>query len=108
MSLQPPTPDLALIPYSCRAEALADLGQFFVVATAHMLPIYFPVFHQILLRGAEKPFTSPDIGFEFQSTATLEQLRDAMREVIDSHVMLQTLRAVPFSENSLGRDFDLE
>lgn len=44
---------------------------------------------------------------EFKSTMSLEELRDALRELEDSHVMLQTLRQCPLAENSQERDYDL-
>ena len=45
---------------------------------------------------------------EFESTASLEEVRNVMRLVEDGHVMLQTLRPIPLNENSLDRDTSVE
>jgi hypothetical protein len=50
---------------------------------------------------------SNGIGFEIQCTQSFEAVQEAMRRVIDGHVMLQTLRPVPLSQNSLNRNYDL-
>ena len=49
----------------------------------------------------------PDVEIEFESEATLEDLIEAMRKVQDGHVMYQTLRQVPLSENNLQRNYYL-
>ena len=49
----------------------------------------------------------PDVEVEMKAGATLGQLRELLRHVVDGHVILQTLRPVPLSENSLERDYDL-
>lgn len=48
-----------------------------------------------------------DVIVEFEVSANLETIRGLMRNVIDGHVMLQTLRECLLSKNSLERDFDL-
>jgi nitrogen regulatory protein PII-like uncharacterized protein len=49
----------------------------------------------------------PDRYMQMESDADIEQIRDAMREVVDGHVMLQTLRPCALAQNSLSRDYDL-
>lgn len=49
----------------------------------------------------------PDVGVDLQSTASLDELRQAMRDVDDGHVMLQTMRECRLTDNSLERDLDL-
>lgn len=50
----------------------------------------------------------PDVEVELQAEASLETLRNVMRQVADGHVMLQTLRGCPLAENSLERDYNLK
>jgi len=49
----------------------------------------------------------PDVEVELHSNARLDQLQDILHGMVDSHVMLQTLRPVALAENSLERDYDL-
>jgi hypothetical protein len=49
----------------------------------------------------------PDVEVDLQSTSSLKVLREAMREIKDGHVMLQTLRECPLADNSLERDYDV-
>ena len=50
----------------------------------------------------------PDREVELETNAALEAIRNAMRGVMDGHVMVQTLRACPLSKNTLERNYDLE
>ena len=49
----------------------------------------------------------PDVEVELQADASLDTLRNVIRQVVDGHVMLQTLRECSLAENSLERDYDL-
>ncbi len=49
----------------------------------------------------------PDVRVELETSASLEVIREIMRKVVDGHVMLQTLRECPLSENTLERDYEL-
>jgi hypothetical protein len=86
--------------YSFRAEAPADLERFQKACVAAGL----------LASVQDNTVFDPlgDVEVEFQSDATLDQLRGVFRALADGHVMLQTLRECPLSENSLERDYDLE
>ena len=48
----------------------------------------------------------PDVDVEFDSEMSLDEIIDEMREVIDGHVMLQTVK--PIEEYTGERDYDLE
>jgi hypothetical protein len=49
----------------------------------------------------------PDVDVEATFDANLEQLRAVVRQVHESHVMLQTLRELPLADNTLERDYNL-
>lgn len=49
-----------------------------------------------------------DVAVEVHVEASLEALRDVLRKIPDSHVMIETLRQVPLAENSLERDRSIE
>jgi hypothetical protein len=82
--------------YSFRAECAIDVQNFDAEAEKAQLPVSYVA----MMHGGGLP----DVEVEFESSATLEALRNAMRNVVDGHVMLQTLRAVSLSKNSLERD----
>jgi hypothetical protein len=48
----------------------------------------------------------PDVDVIFESDLSLDEIRDKIREVIDGHVMLQTVK--PIDEYTAERDYDLE
>lgn len=50
----------------------------------------------------------PDVQYEFTSIENIGIIQDILRTIVDGHVMLQTLRECPLSENSLVRDYALE
>lgn len=85
--------------FSFRAECAADVQGFRQVCDRHGLVTAWEV----------HPDTSglPDVEVELRSTSSLKVLREAIREVADGHVMLQTLRECPLADNSLERDYDL-
>ena len=45
---------------------------------------------------------------QFQSKISLEELREILRNIEDSHVMLQTLRQIPLSQNKCDRDWSID
>jgi hypothetical protein len=47
----------------------------------------------------------PDVEVELEAHATLEAIRNVMRDVEDGHVMVQTLQACPLAKNTLERDY---
>jgi len=82
--------------FSYRAECSADVERFHQVCAQRGM-IAFWTMH------SDK--VGPDVEVDLQSTASVEDLRNAMREVEDGHVMLQTLRECPLAENTLERDY---
>ena len=83
--------------YSCRAECSLDIELFLTTAKEHGLVIEC---NQII---PDQQFTDTEI--EFQSSSTLEQIQTVLNDCVDCHVMLETLREVPLSNNSLERDW---
>lgn len=83
--------------FSFRAECLVDVQRF--KAQCEKLGL------ASILSAREG--VAPDVGVEMETAASLEIIQDVMRSVVDGHVMRQTLRECPLSENSLERDYDL-
>lgn len=86
--------------FSFRAECLFDVGRFIVAVVEKGVQGSLVDFRCNAVEHGE-------VVGEFKSTMSLEELRDALRELEDSHVMLQTLRQCPLAENSQERDYDL-
>lgn len=84
--------------YSFRAECPADVDLFEQQCMAAGLGA--------AVRRVPDP-VFPDIDVEMVVDAPIEILRNLFRRVLDGHVMIQTLRACPLSENSLERNCDL-
>ena len=63
--------------YKMRAECQHDLGHF--LQAVHVLT--FNVTETLC----------PDVDVEFTSTKSLKEIRDAIRNIVDGHVMLQTV-----------------
>lgn len=84
--------------YSFRAECLEDVKRFHGECLKAGL---------IAELQAKPDDQFPDVDVELYTGASLENLRNVMRQVIDGHVMLQTLRECPLAENPLERDYDL-
>lgn len=49
-----------------------------------------------------------DLLIEFEVNATIDELLAALRTITDTHVLRETLRPVPLSENSLERDSNVD
>lgn len=90
--------------FSFRAECNLDVDRF-----CRMVRRRFPrIFNvQITALKFNDGRFSGEMAVEVDTTETLESLMDAMRDVIDGHVMLQTLRELPLSENNLARNYDV-
>lgn len=89
--------------YSFRAECLDDIKEFQRQCVVAGLAISMRVKTGIL--NMPEPPSDPEV--EMESAVSLETLQGVMRQVVDGHVMLQTLRACPLSDNTLERDYDL-
>lgn len=84
-----------LQPYSMRAECGHDVDLFAAMAGVSSIKVAG------LVQVTDPPF--PDVEVEFRSDATLGELYAVLDRMVDSHVMRETLRAVPLAENSLER-----
>lgn len=84
--------------FSFRAECLADVTAFIGTNDDNSLTAV----------GIVPDMTGfPDVEVQFDSELGLEELRQRMRAVEDGHVMVQTLRQCPLSQNSLERDLNI-
>ena len=92
--------------YSFRLECSEDYTAFVVEADKRNVKIVTTEFYLFRVEGMSGA-AGPDAYAEFVSEASLEELRDVLRGVADSHVALQTLRQAPLKDNSLKRDYDL-
>jgi hypothetical protein len=84
--------------YSFRAECPADIDLFEQQCVTAYL--------NTAIRRVPDP-VFPDVDAEMEVGVPLDAMRCLMRQMVNGHVMLQTLRACPLSENSLERDNDL-
>ncbi|WP_334043641.1 hypothetical protein [Burkholderia ambifaria] len=84
--------------FSFRAECAVDVERFQRVCERHGL---------VTVWTLHPDQNGPDVEVELTSTSSLKVLREAVREVIDGHVMLQTLRECRLADNTLERDSDL-
>jgi hypothetical protein len=86
--------------YSFRAECEADVDALRELAQAQLVECNWT------LRRDQHGL--PDIDVEVTTGADQSAVMKLMREILDGHVMIQTLRPVPLSQNSLERDYDVE
>jgi hypothetical protein len=82
--------------YSFRAECQRDVDQLSYALTS--AGIYSSV-------QSTRDAGFPDVEVELEANATLETIRNVMRDVEDGHVMVQTLRACPLAKNTLERNY---
>lgn len=83
--------------YSCRAECEHDVGVFVErMNDLRATPL------QVNYLGMT------EWAIEFDSPLSIEQVRDVLRTEIDTHVMIETLRALPLSHNKLERDNSID
>ena len=63
----------------------------------------------IQLEIEETPFDRyPDVQVEIKTTASEDDILNVMRGIVDSHVMIQTLRPIPLADNNLERNYEAE
>jgi hypothetical protein len=93
--------------FSFRAECPHDINLFAENLTAKQI--------QFTIRAKDLPLASPrgprwmgDCAAEVTVDLTLEEMRTLMREQIDTHVMIQSLRELPLDQNSLDRDHTVD
>ncbi|MGE8454449.1 MAG: hypothetical protein ACN6OP_28330 [Pseudomonadales bacterium] len=85
--------------FSFRAECATDAQAFHdLLAKAGVIAT---------VKTQADPSGLPDVEVEMRTVASLARLREILCCIVDGHVMLQTLRQLPLSENSFERDYDL-
>jgi hypothetical protein len=84
--------------YSFRAESPVDVANF-ILAIAREEMFFIDAQMNSLNFG--------EVSLQFESPSTLEEIRRVIRTIDDSHVMFQTLLAVPLSENRCERDYNI-
>jgi hypothetical protein len=92
--------------FSFRAECSRDVQEFLAAMRWAEIMISGLLIQPIPLNGE---FCIPDVEGEFyikDDDVTVERLRRISSDVADIHVLLETLRPVSLSENSLERDWD--
>lgn len=87
--------------FSFRAELLKDALTFQQQAYVEKKYIEF---YTIQAFSPDGDMISPDVMVEIRTQATLEELRSVLHNVPDCHVMIESLRQLPMSENSMERD----
>ena len=95
----------ALNTFSFRAECPDDVMRF--LGQSYIDPDH-PSMRDVFTVHMERPTVDADVMVEIQAdtSVSIDTVRAWMRQVVDSHVMLQTLRQVPLSGNSLEREPD--
>lgn len=89
--------------YSFRAECIDDIKALQNLCVRKNIAFTLSVRPGIL--NMPDPPSDPEC--ELTTEINLLDLQNVMREVVDGHVMIQTLRACPLSENTLERDYNL-
>jgi hypothetical protein len=90
--------------FSLRAEMGEDVQQFYERTIATNPPIFTSYSVPLFFADGR---TSGEVAVEIRTTLSLEDLRNILRAQIDSHVMLQTLRELPLSQNQCERDYSI-
>ena len=91
--------------YSCRFEFTHDFTAFIIAADKQGVQINTSELHHVKPEGVKYP--APDVYVEFKAEVPLETLHAVLRQGVDLHVGLQTLRPVSLKDNSLERDYSL-
>lgn len=94
--------------FSFRAECTPDVERFCKRISLLAPPIFKVSTTRLTISVNGEERATGEVAVEVETTLDLECLRDTMRQVVDGHVMLQTLRELPLAKNQLERDYDLE
>jgi hypothetical protein len=86
--------------YSFRAECPADVARLLELMTGDGLT------HRVVQAPPPGSIGGSDVAVEVHTSATFLQMQGLLRQVVDGHVMVQTLRPVALADNSLERDYD--
>jgi hypothetical protein len=94
--------------YSFRAECKLDVERFqmrFRASFPHVLQVRMMPLRLVNTTVAQDV---SEVAVEVKTPLGVDYVRAVMQEVVDGHVMLQTLRELPLNENSLERDSSIE
>jgi hypothetical protein len=92
--------------YSFRAECRHDVDEFSKTLQGVDPSASFEV-KPLLLDSPKGPADVGEVQVEFTTQLSLEMLRVIMRRQIDTHVMIQSMRALPLGQNDLDRDHSI-
>lgn len=97
-------------PFSFRAESGIDVITFIKRAYRHVMEMNEGETRAVSITALrlEQDWKTGEVGGEFYTNLTLEVLREIARTIEDGYVLFQTLRAVPFKDNSLERDKSIQ
>lgn len=90
--------------FSFRAEWRGDTIAFRQLLAQRGHAFSFKEMPHLLQVRTGKPIDVGEPKVEIQADLTLEQMRDLMREIPDSHIMLESMRELPLDKNPLSRD----
>ena len=92
--------------YSFRSECIGDALKFLseVINTAFKWNVEGGCMADVQLNH----LSMGEYQCEFKSLLDFNVIQSVCRTIVDGHVMLQTLRPIPLSENSLSRDHSIE
>ncbi len=82
--------------YKFRAECFHDVQEFIPLVFAQGKPFAFKIYPDTLF---------PDAEVEIEADISLEDMRSLMRQVFDSHVMVQTV--MPIDQYTGERNYEL-
>ncbi|MFL9611113.1 hypothetical protein ACKF11_13590 [Methylobacillus sp. Pita2] len=85
--------------FSCRAECQYDVDQLKLQLDAQAIA------NTMETKVMMQPF--PDVGVELKLENSMDVVLDILRQIPDSHVMIQTLKAEPLGDNELKRNYNL-
>lgn len=107
----PPEVQLKVAPpgftiFSCRAESAVDATSFLNIAYNNCQE-QGKRLGQLIVTPLPEMDNYPDSQMQFTTDYDITQLREMMRMVEHSHVMIATLRPVPILENSMERDHSI-
>lgn len=92
--------------FSFRAECAHDVTEFVVAAHKAGVAVVVTRLNPMMFNETDP---MPDTTAEFYCHGgALEQMRDVLRTIPDSHVMLQTIQQVRLKDNKLERDYSID
>lgn len=90
--------------HSFRAECAYDVTRLRELLLSRKIEAVVSEYPCPLVDDLGREIDVGELMVEIKCNITVDQLRDLMYELIDSHIMTQTLRAVPLDKNPLTRD----